>query len=104
MCGRFTLAADASDVMSTFSVEDMHYEHAPRYNIAPSQTIAVINNNNGRRVLDGYRWGLVPRWAKEIKIGFSMINARAETLDTKPAFRNLLAKNRVVIPADGFFY
>ncbi|MCP3746601.1 SOS response-associated peptidase [Paenibacillus sp. A3M_27_13] len=103
MCGRFTLAADKNDVMDTFSVEDMHYEHTPRYNIAPSQTIAVINNNNGRRVLDGYRWGLVPRWAKDMKIGFSMINARAETLDTKPAFRNLLAKNRVVIPADGFY-
>lgn len=103
MCGRFTLTADIADVMNTFSVDSKNYEYTPRYNIAPSQTISVITNYNGHRALEAYRWGLVPRWAKDIKIGFKMINARAETLKTKPAFRNLLSRNRVVIPADGFY-
>ncbi|MDN4090941.1 SOS response-associated peptidase [Paenibacillus polymyxa] len=103
MCGRFTLTAALPDVLNTFSVDEANYEYSPRYNIAPSQTIAVVADHDGRRVLEGYRWGLVPRWAKDIKIGFKMINARAETLDTKPTFRNLLARNRVIIPADGFF-
>lgn len=103
MCGRFTLTADLSDVLDTFQVQDNLYEFTPRYNVAPSQTVAVVANQGGRRTLDGYRWGLVPRWAKDMKIGYSMINARAETLQSKPAFRNLLARNRIVIPADGFF-
>lgn len=103
MCGRFTLTAGLSDVLDAFSIDEANYEYSPRYNIAPSQTIAVVADHDGRRVLEGYRWGLVPRWAKDIKIGFKMINARAETLDTKPAFRSLLARNRVIIPADGFY-
>lgn len=103
MCGRFTLVGDASDVLEAFHVEDTQFDYVPRYNIAPSQTIAVVANLDGRRTLQGYRWGLVPKWAKDIKIGFKMINARAETLDTKPAFRSLIARNRIIILADGFY-
>ncbi|MNW33185.1 hypothetical protein D3C74_101430 [compost metagenome] len=88
MCGRFTLTADLADVLNTFSVDSKNYEYTTRYNIAPSQTISVITNCNGHRALEGYRWGLVLRWAKDIKIGFKIINARAETLKTKPAYRN----------------
>lgn len=105
MCGRFTLTSELSDILATFSVkkEDVLYEYSPRYNIAPSQTVAVMTNFDGTRTIEGYRWGLVPRWAKDIKIGYSMINARAESLSTKPAFRNLLSRNRVAIISDGFY-
>lgn len=103
MCGRFTLTADESEIIDTFSVDHVDYEYKPRYNVAPSQTIAAVSYRNGGRVLEGYRWGLIPFWTKDIKIGYSMINARAETLQTKPAFRNLLSRNRIVIPADGFY-
>ncbi|GAB6990100.1 SOS response-associated peptidase [Paenibacillus pini] len=104
MCGRFTLTADLSDITEVFSLigtEDIDYK--PRYNIAPSQHILAISEISGKRVLGEYRWGLVPFWAKDIKVGFSMINARAETIQEKPAYRNLLTRNRVVIPADGFY-
>ncbi|WP_408976310.1 SOS response-associated peptidase [Paenibacillus jiagnxiensis] len=103
MCGRFTLVADESEVFETFSVERVDYEYSPRYNVAPSQTIAAIAHWDGERVLTGYRWGLIPFWAKDAKIGYKMINARAETIESKPAFRNLLSRNRVVIPSDGFY-
>lgn len=105
MCGRYTLTSDLSDILTTFAInkEDVLFEYSQRYNIAPSQTVAVISNQEGKRKLEGYRWGLVPHWAKDIKIGYSMINARAESLSTKPAFRNLLSRNRVAILSDGFY-
>ncbi|MGG3278971.1 SOS response-associated peptidase [Paenibacillus solani] len=103
MCGRFTLTSEVSDVIETFDVSKVDYEYQPRYNIAPSQTIAVIKEHSGRRILEGYRWGLVPFWAKDIKIGYKMINARAETIQSKPAFRHLISRNRIIIPSDGFY-
>lgn len=103
MCGRFTLTTELDDIIETFSIENNLIDYTARFNIAPSQTVAVISNAEGTRVLDGYRWGLVPRWAKDIKIGYSMINARAETVESKPAFRNLLSRNRIILVADGFY-
>ncbi|MFB4321620.1 SOS response-associated peptidase [Priestia sp. BR_2] len=103
MCGRFTLISDLSEIVDTFDVSSVEYEYKPRYNIAPSQTIAVINGSSGKRVLEGYRWGLIPFWAKDIKIGYKMINARAETLQSKPAFRHLITTKRIIIPSDGFY-
>ncbi|WP_049825087.1 SOS response-associated peptidase family protein [Paenibacillus sp. 1-18] len=86
MCGRFTLTADESEIIDTFSVDHVHYEYKPRYNVASSQTIAAVSYRNGGRVLEGYKWGLIPFWAKDMKIGYSMINARVETLQSKPVF------------------
>lgn len=103
MCGRFTLTSDVSEVIDTLNVSKVDYEYQPRYNIAPSQLIAVVKETNGKRVLEGYRWGLVPFWAKDIKIGYKMINARAETVQSKPAFRHLMKRNRILIPSDGFY-
>ncbi|MFB5678780.1 SOS response-associated peptidase [Paenibacillus terreus] len=103
MCGRFTLVADESEVIEGFSVERVDYEYKPRYNVAPTQTIAAISHRNGGRVLEGYRWGLIPFWAQDMKSGYTMFNARAETLQSKRAFRDLLSSNRIVIPADGFY-
>lgn len=103
MCGRFTLTINENEIVDHFKVSRDEYELKPRYNIAPSQTIAVINGSSGRRVLEGYRWGLVPFWAKDIKIGYKMINARAETIQSKPAFRHLITTKRIIIPSDGFY-
>ena len=83
-----------------------HLGLAPRYNIAPSQPIAAITQNafgDGKRVLEGLRWGLVPSWAKDTSIGNKMINARMETLLEKPAFKRALARRRCLIPASGFY-
>jgi putative SOS response-associated peptidase YedK len=77
----------------------------PRYNIPPTEDIAVVRpdpGSTGRR-LDMLRWGLVPYWAKDIKIGFSLINAKAETVAEKPAFRDAFKERRCIIPADGFY-
>jgi putative SOS response-associated peptidase YedK len=73
----------------------------PRYNVAPSQAIAAVTNQQTK--IDYVRWGLVPSWAKDLAIGNKMINARAETLATKPAFARLLKRHRCLIPADGFY-
>jgi putative SOS response-associated peptidase YedK len=74
----------------------------PRYNIAPSQPVAVIPNNNKDQV-DFFQWGLIPFWAKDAKIGYRMINARSETLAEKPAFRNAYRRRRCLVLADGFY-
>jgi putative SOS response-associated peptidase YedK len=74
----------------------------PRYNIAPTQDVAVIFDESPR-TLSAAKWGLIPSWSKDPSIGARMINARAETLDEKPSFRGLLKKRRCLIPADGFY-
>jgi putative SOS response-associated peptidase YedK len=74
----------------------------PRYNIAPSQAIAVVANGEGKHV-EFFRWGLIPSWAKEASIGDRMINARAESVATKPSFRGPFRHRRCVVLADGFY-
>jgi putative SOS response-associated peptidase YedK len=74
----------------------------PRFNVAPTQAIPVIANNHPER-LEMFHWGLVPSWAKDLSIGNRMINARAETLADKPAFRTALRRRRCLVPADGFY-
>jgi len=103
LCGRFTLTADPADLQEAFFWVDFGNSIlTPRYNIAPSQGIAVVTNN-GENKLDFYTWGLVPVWAKDPKIGFRMINARSETLSEKPSFRNAYKRRRCLILADGFY-
>ena len=101
MCGRFTLYHTADEIAERFAAEAVVPIEA-RYNIAPTQPVAVVVQN-GARHLDFYRWGLVPSWAKDISVGNRMINARAETLAEKPSFRTALARRRCLIPADGFY-
>ena len=80
------------------------FNHSPRYNIAPSQSIPVIfNDSNDKRVISLMRWGLIPRWAKEQSIGYKLINARSETIEQKPFFRDSFLQRRCLIPADGFY-
>lgn len=102
MCGRFTLTADINTIQEAFPWVDIPAGMAPRYNIAPTQPVAVVVND-GRNRLDHYVWGLIPSWSKDPSIGSRLINARAETLAEKPSFRSAFRRRRCLILADGFF-
>ncbi len=109
MCGRYTVTRPA-DLLEELGVETTEPLSA-RYNVAPTQKVPVVRATPGvvppagesTRELAILRWGLIPFWAKDIKIGNRMINARSETVATKPAFRNSLRRKRCAILADGFF-
>lgn len=102
MCGRFTLTVSPETVQTSFNLTSVPEILSPRYNVAPSQSIAVITNENVSS-LDFYRWGLVPSWAKDASMGNKMINARGETVHEKPAFRSAFRRRRCLILADGFY-
>lgn len=103
MCGRFTQAQIAELDREIFKLLEMPALE-PRYNIAPTQDAGVIRQRpNGERVMHLLRWGLIPAWAKDPAIGNRMINARAETATTKPAFEKPFRRQRCVVPVDGFY-
>jgi len=104
MCGRFALFALGEDVSAEFGVMIDH-ELEPRYNIAPTQPVAAVrlNTQTGARELTYLRWGLIPSWAKDPKIGSRMINARSETAAEKPSFRAAFKRRRCLIPSNGFY-
>jgi putative SOS response-associated peptidase YedK len=102
MCGRFAFYSPKEAVLDVFGVE-LPFDPAPHYNVAPTQLVAAIRA--GRNGLEGaeLRWGLVPFWAKDPSIGNRLINARAETLAEKPAFREAFQRRRCAILASGFY-
>jgi putative SOS response-associated peptidase YedK len=102
MCGRFTLTVDPGQLQEAFPWAAISDDFNPRYNIAPTQPIAVIPND-GQNRMDFFVWGLIPSWAKDPEIGNRLINARAETLAEKPAFRSAFKRRRCLILADGFY-
>ena len=102
MCGRYTLTADPKTLQAEFGIS-IPENLAPRYNIAPTQPVPVVVAENGTPRLDVFRWGLIPSWAKDPRIGNKLINARAETIAEKPSFRTAFRRRRCLIPADGFF-
>lgn len=102
MCGRFTRFHKPEEIAERFDVETIEEAATLRYNIAPSQIVPVIRRVEKREMI-ACKWGLVPFWAKDPKIGYKMINAKGETLAQKPAFKNALARRRCLIPADGFY-
>jgi putative SOS response-associated peptidase YedK len=102
MCGRFTLAVDLASLRSAFPWLAIPTPPLPRYNIAPTQAVAVVPNN-GKNELDYFTWGLIPSWAKDPRIGSRMINARSETLTEKASFRTAYKRRRCLILADGFY-
>ncbi len=102
MCGRFALYSDPFTLARRFEA-DAPPELSPRYNVAPSQNIHIVRDEGEKRHFALARWGLIPHWAKDIKIGYSTINARAETVASKPAFRSAFRHRRCLIPADGFY-
>lgn len=116
MCGRFTFVVDAKELAAHFDVEAGPFK--PRYNIAPSQDVPIIRlhrasapgtatvvrqGDAGEREVAMLRWGLIPHWAKDAKIQYRTINARAETVATQPAFREAFRKRRCIVPASGFY-
>ncbi|OPZ72488.1 MAG: putative SOS response-associated peptidase YedK [Firmicutes bacterium ADurb.Bin456] len=103
MCGRFTLTADIKMLKNVFQLKENCFDYIPRYNIAPGQNLHVIIEVEGARKLRSMKWGLIPAWARDAKTGFRMINARSETIDTKPAFKGPFQRRRCLIPADGFY-
>ncbi len=104
MCGRYTLRVSPVELAEIFGALEP-IEWTPRYNIAPTQAVAVVRpaaEGKGRE-LSRLKWGLIPSWSKDAKIGSSLINARAETVATKPAFRSAFQNRRCLIPVDGFY-
>ncbi|MHB9029622.1 MAG: SOS response-associated peptidase [Candidatus Latescibacterota bacterium] len=103
MCGRFTLFISPDKLAVHFRLNGA-VDYAPRYNIAPTQTIpCIIHDVKGKRVMRLFRWGLIPHWSDDASIGSRLINARSETMRTKPSFRSAFKHFRCLIPTTGFF-
>jgi putative SOS response-associated peptidase YedK len=108
MCGRFVSTAGPDRIAAYFDTvlptEAVAESLGENYNVAPTQDVyAVVAAGDGRARVDAFHWGLIPSWAKDRKIASRMINARAETLAEKPAFKGLLARKRCIVPMDGFY-
>jgi putative SOS response-associated peptidase YedK len=101
VCGRYTLTSDADEVVESFDVPPLSFDHHPRYNIAPGQEAPVCARDSRGRRIGLMRWGLVPARADEPRGGF--INARGETVGRTPSFRDAFLRRRCLVPADGFY-
>jgi len=104
MCGRFTQQRPSAELAALFAAEDLADTPGGRYNLAPQQAgLVVVERPEEGRAIAAYRWGLVPTWAKDARIGNRLINARAETVATTAAFRSAFQKRRCLVPADAFY-
>lgn len=105
MCGRFTNKMTWQELVELYDIHNVAFRPnlPPRYNIAPTQTVPVIRGSAQGRELALMRWGLLPSWAKDIKLGYKLINARADTVAVKPSFRDAFRRRRCLVPADGFY-
>ena len=103
MCGRFVQNSPIETLQQNFNIRTTASDIIPNYNVAPTQKILAIIKHDNENKLGKLHWGLVPFWSKDISIGSRMINARAETVATKPSFRNAFRKRRCLIPANGFY-
>lgn len=104
MCGRFTITISFEGLLLRYMLDPTSPPfHTPRYNVAPGQLVPAIINDGSVNRIGQLKWGLVPNWANDEKIGYKMINARSETLIEKPAFKKLVTRKRAIIPADGFY-
>lgn len=102
MCGRFTLRRPMAKVVAEMGAE-LGPHLVPRYNVAPTQQVLAIRLRDGKRHAELLRWGLVPSWADDPKIGNRLINARADTVASKPSFRSAFKRGRCLVLADGFY-
>ena len=104
MCGRFVSASPPDELARYFDVDQVTEQVLDRsFNVAPTNDVYVVLETGGVRRLDAFHWGLIPFWAKDRKVGQKMINARAESLAEKSAYRRAFQKRRCIVPADGFF-
>ena len=102
MCGRYTITINADTARQDLGIAEMPEDYHERYNVAPTQPVVVVADDESRKA-EWMRWGLIPFWAKDPSIGSRLINARAETVAEKPAFKQAFAKRRCLILADGFY-
>ena len=102
MCGRFSLTKEEEAINERFKLFGSKDPYIPRYNGAPTQNMGVILNSD-QKYLAQLKWGLIPSWSKDISVGSKMINARSESVQTKPSFRNAYRQQRCLVPSDGFF-
>jgi putative SOS response-associated peptidase YedK len=104
MCGRYVFTSPLEAIQAMFKFDQMT-NLGPNYNVAPTHEMPIVRRKKGdrRNELIIARWGLIPHWAKDTKIGYSTINARSETAAAKPAFRDAFKRRRALIPADGYF-
>lgn len=102
MCGRFQLSVKGKEISERYNVEVFNEMYSPNYNCAPSQTLPVVTNTN-RGVLSFFRWGFIPTGTSLSKPGLGLINARAETVSEKPAFKKAFKTHRCLIPSNGFY-
>ena len=102
MCGRFVRQKEIDAIVKEFGVQQVSCDLNPSYNIAPTQEVAVILED-GVKQLVAVRWGLVPYWAEDLSVGNKLINARAETITQKAAFKEAFQKRRCLVVADGFY-
>ena len=102
MCGRFVRYSSIHELAVEFSADEPPFDLPPSYNVAPSQDVLIITNHGEKR-FSSCRWGFLPSWAKDPKIGYRMINARAETVADKPSFRGAFMSKRILVAADGFY-
>jgi len=102
MCGRYVVKSPSVKLKVKFHLDDVPL-FEPRYNVAPTQLVPAVRQEDGKRRLAMLRWGLIPSWAKDAKIGYRLINARADTVATKPSFRSAFKRRRCLVPADGFY-
>ena len=102
MCGRFTVRSAPNVIANQFGLSGV-LELFPHFNIAPTQMIAAVRSPDGTRELTLLRWGLIPSWATDLTIGNRMINARSETVATKPSFKKAFLARRCLVVADGFY-
>lgn len=104
MCGRYVSADDQEAFLEFFAADNGVAEPLPpNYNVAPTQPIYVVDEMSGHRQLRVVNWGLIPSWAKDTSLAGKLINARAETVDSKPSFRGPFAKSRCLVPASGWY-
>ncbi|AJW40888.1 SOS response-associated peptidase [Rhodococcus sp. 06-470-2] len=112
MCGRYASTRSDSDLQAVFDIaETVGAEVPPSYNVAPTQTVRTVLERSPKdepeadavRQLRSVRWGLIPSWAKDAKIGSRLINARSETITEKPSFKKAASRRRCIVPADGYY-
>lgn len=103
MCGRFTQERPTSELAEIFEAEDLAGAPGGHFNVAPTDEAAVVVQREDRRAITAYRWGLIPHWSKDAKVGGRLFNARAETLAVAPMFRDAFRRRRCLIPVDSFY-
>lgn len=104
MCGRYTLHQKAQDIAKRYNLAQKPHDIHDNFNVAPGQVMPIVRaDEDGKPELDMMKWGLVPHWAKDMKIGYKLINARDDTIFDKPIWRHNILRKRCLIPADGFY-